>query len=378
VTRLLALATWLCGESSGRQVFEPLLADWDRELRHAHSSSARAAVIARGSLAFMLTVASCGLRHALTEDTGMWKYSLLALATAMGLGIASEMAIVNARATGADFPADVLLELALRSAVVTAFATALLPALFLLRRDARVTGRTATLWLAAGALFTAAAIVVLPSPDGYQLTAEQNERMYQRSLANDRAGRYQYPGSVYRHLREPSTPETRRASYEKFLTWAETQRVDHPEPTPWQRLLRSSLPMLAVLFGIIGWNLAGVLRPTVMRAFVWWGVAWFAMLAMDGRIASIFRVANFRRPAWWVLPLMTGLAALAVTIASTRRHRGTNPLGTPGTLRTQGTGWFLNFPFRFINVRRLAEEHLGRLHHRLRQRRMRVDGELHV
>jgi hypothetical protein len=334
--QLLALATWLCGESAGRQVFEPLIADWDRELRQSHTLSARTSATVRGLLAFMLTLVSCSLRHALTEETGMWKYSLLALATAMGLGIASEMAIVNARATGAGFPPDMLLAIALRSALVTAFATALLPALFLLRRDPRITGRTAALWLAAGALITAAAIVVLPDPNDYQLTAEQNERLYQRAIANDRAGRFQYPGTIRRQLREPATPEARRANYEKFLAWVETQRVDRPAPTPWQRLGRSSLPVLAALFGIIGWNLAGVITPTAMRAFVWWGVAWFAMLAFDGRLASVFRVASFRRPGWWVLPVMAGLAALALMLASTRRHRGTgtNPLGTLGTRGT--------------------------------------------
>ncbi len=325
---LLAIAEVLCGRALRLDVIEPLVADWDRELRGSASQPffSRAGILVRGSLAFTLTLASCALRHAITTETGMWKYSLLALATAMSLGIASEMAILHARATGALFLPDVLLAFAFRSATVTAFATALLPALFLLRRDQRVTGRTATIWLLAGAAITAAAIVVLPGPEGFQLTAEQNERLYQRAVANDRAGVFTYPGSASRQLREPTTPESRRASYERFLAWAETQRGDRPPPTPWQRLRRSSTPILAALFGIIGWNLAGVLQPTAMRAFVWWGVAWFAMLAMDGRVASIFKVANFRRPAWWVLPVMAGIAALALTIASTRRHRGTSTL----------------------------------------------------
>lgn len=324
LTHLLALATWLCGEAAGRQVFEPLIADWDRELRQSHTAVARAAVVASGLLAFTFTLVTCGLRHALAEGTTMWKYSLLALATAMVLGIASEMAIVSVARTQADFPPDVLLDIAMRSALATAFATAMLPALFLLRRDPRVTGRSAIQWLSAGALLVAVTIVLLPAPENYQLSAEQNERMYQRAVANDRAGRYQYPGSIYRQLREPSTPGTRRASYEQFLAWAETQRVDRPMPTPWQRLQRSSTPILAALFGIIGWNLAGVIRPTAMRAFVWWGVAWFAMLAMDGRIASLFRVANFRRPAWWVLPVMAGLAALALVVTNRRSREQKN------------------------------------------------------
>ncbi len=318
-TRLLEFARRWFPPSTVSSVFEPLVADWQRELRDASQAplARRAAVVVRGLLAFTVTLISCGLQRALTEDTGMWKYSLVAIVTALGLGIASDLAIVTAR-TPADFPPDVLLDIALRSAVATAFATAMLPALFLLRRDPRITGRSAMLWLSAGPLLVAAAIVLLPAPENYQLSAEQNERMYQRAVANDLAGRYQYPGSVSRQLREPSTPETRRASYEKFLAWVETQRVARPMPTPWQRLQQSSTPLLAALLGLIGWNLAGVIRPTAMRAFVWWSVAWFAMLAMDGRIASLFRVANFRQPAWWVLPVMAGLAALALVVTNRR------------------------------------------------------------
>lgn len=315
--RLLSVATWLCGESAGRQVFEPLVADWDRELRQPQSSSHRAVVVVRGFLAFTLTLLSCGLRHALREDTGMWKYSLMAFAAAVGLAIASEMALVDAR-TPNDFPPDVLLMLALRLAGAAAIAPAMLPALFLMRRDPRTTRATFTRWLAAGGVVAALATVSLQGPEGYQLTVEENERVYQRALANDRAGRYQYPGSVRRQLAEPSTPEARRASYEKFLAWAETQRVDRPMPTPWQRLQRSSTPLLAALFGIIGWNLAGVVRPTVMRAFVWWCVAWFAMLAFDGRLAALLRVANFHRPSWWVLPVICGIAALALAVVNRR------------------------------------------------------------
>ena len=94
--------------------------------------------------------------------------------------------------------------------------------------------------------------------------------------------------------------------------------------------------MLAVLFGAIGWILAGLVQPTMTRAIVWWAVTWFAMLAVDGRISSLVGVGNFRRPAWWALPVMTAIAALALTIVSTRRHRGTgtNPLGTLGTRGT--------------------------------------------
>ena len=96
--------------------------------------------------------------------------------------------------------------------------------------------------------------------------------------------------------------------------------------TSWQRLQQSGTPVLAVLFGIIGWNLAGLVSPTLTRAIVWWGVAWFATLAVDGRLASLFKVANFERLPWWALPAAIASTALALVIASSRRHRDTGIL----------------------------------------------------
>lgn len=324
MTRLLAVAVWLCGESAGRHTFEPLIADWDRERRDAAGAplTHRAAIVARGSLAFASTLLACGIRHALTTEPGM-KHSLIAFTAAVALAVVSEMAIFSAR-NPSYFPPDMLLAIAILIAGSAALAAAMLPAVFLLRRDPTTTRSSAIRWVVGGALVAALATLLLPGPDGYQLTADQNERMYQRALANDRAGRYQYPGTVYRQLREPSTPESRRASYARFLAENEQRRADRPVPTPWQRLSRSSTPILAALFGIIGWNLAGVIRPTVTRALVWWGVAWFAMVAMDGRLAMLFRVANFQRLPWWAMPVAAGAAALALIVAN-RRSRVQEP-----------------------------------------------------
>ena len=124
---------------------------------------------------------ACSLRQALTVGSSMWKYGVMAFAAAVGLAIASEMALVDAR-TPNDFPPDVLLMLALRLAGAAAIAPAMLPALFLMRRDPRTTRAASTRWLAAGAVVAALATVSLQGPEGFQLTAEENERVYQREF----------------------------------------------------------------------------------------------------------------------------------------------------------------------------------------------------
>ena len=53
---------------------------------------------------------------------------------------------------------------------------------------------------------------------------------------------------------------------------------------------------------------------------------WFATLAVDGRLASLFKVANFERLPWWALPAAIASTALALVIASSRRHRDTGIL----------------------------------------------------
>lgn len=328
MSALLTFATWLCGESAGRQVFEPLLADWQRELRDAaHTSpTRRLSIVARGSLAFTSTLAACFVRCVTTEGD-MWKYGVVAFALAVGLSIASEVAILGLRSPF-DYPLDVLLIAAVRWTAVTALATAMLPALFLLRRDPGAGPRIAGSAIALGILVVALAVVWLPNLENsnFLLSADQNERIYQRALANDRAGLYQYPGTALRQRREGTTSEQRKVRYEQFLSQRARVLANHPTPSSWQLLSRSSAPVLGLCFGVMGWSLGVVVQPTLARAAVWWGMAWLVTLAVNGRLAYFLRQPDFHHLPWWVLPAATGATALALAFASTRKHRGTSTL----------------------------------------------------
>lgn len=254
----------------------------------------------------------------------MWKYGVAAFALAVGLSMVSEAALIG-YSTPIDYPPDLLLIAALRFGGAAALAPAMLPALLLLRRDSRARLGTAVQLIVFGVAFVSVGVTAQPWLDDYMPTAGQNERMYQRMRANDRAGQRQYPGTAMRERRGESTPEERRASYERFREQrARALAADPPGLTPWQRLRRSTIPVLAVMFGLIGWRLGAIAQPTPTRAVAWWAVAWLLTLVADGRMSNLLGLP-FMRPPWWGLPATAGIAAFALQFASARRSPDRSP-----------------------------------------------------
>jgi hypothetical protein len=212
ITRLLAVAGWLCGSNATRTVLEPLIADWDRELRDARAAplTARTLIVARGGAALTLTLLSCSVRHVLSSEGRMWKYGAATFVLAATLSIVFEAMMINAQ-VGPDYPPDLMLIAALRFSRATALASALLPAMFLLRRDPRVRPVAAIGALALGTAVVMLAVVSQGWLDHYVPSFSQNERMFQRMRANDRAGRVSYPATAVRELRDAtSTLEQRK------------------------------------------------------------------------------------------------------------------------------------------------------------------------
>lgn len=323
MTRLLALAEWLSGESARRQVFEPLVADWHRERRDSATVPllSRLALDARWSPGFTLTLLTCAARQAAAMEGPMWRYGLFTFTIAIALSIGAETALIRF-SVPPDYTWDLLLIAALVRTGIATLAPAMLPALFLLRRDPKATARTASACITTGALLTVVLMFAQASFEDYTPTFGQNERMYQRMRANDRAGRIQYPATALRELRAESTPEQRRARYEQFLAMRAQALASRATPSPWQRLRHSTAPVMAVLFGMIGWGFGGLVRPTLTRAMIWWMAAWLTSLAVEGRVGSVLGLPYYR-PAWWLFSALTAFAALSLFVASHRRT-GTN------------------------------------------------------
>jgi hypothetical protein len=217
----------------------------------------------------------------------------------------------------------------LLSAAPLAVAPVLLPALFLMRRDSRSTARHAASVIAVGAMLTAG-VVWLRSPENlnrYFSTFELYEGEYQRNLANDRAGRVSYPATAVRQLRGPSTIEQRRADFERFAAWRAEQEAKRP-PLTWQRqLVRYQPAALAILFGVMGWTLAGLGPVSFTRGAAWWLLIYAAMLAFGGIPRTISGLAMPILPTTYSVPIF-GAITLALVIASWRRddeHRAPSP-----------------------------------------------------
>ena len=200
---------------------------------------------------------------------------------------------------------------------------AMLPAMFLLRRDPRSTIRHAVSALAIGSALTVA-VLMLTSPEAlnrYFSSFEWSEHEYQRAIANDQAGHYQYPGTAYRQLVTPKTVEERRERYARCEVWLEEQRAKEAPPTWLARLRRMQPAGLAILFGIMGWTLAGMGSPSISRAMAWWMLMYVTTLAFGGLLASVVGEMSFwnaRIQYWMAMPVIAVITG-SLIVASRRR-----------------------------------------------------------
>jgi hypothetical protein len=323
--RLLAIATRWFDRTTVTNVFEPLVADWQREWIDAQGESRvrRLRVAIGGALGLALTALRCAARD-VAEPSPSPAAAAIACATA---GVAAVALTVVFLATMAAFgpsprrmPLDLLLIVMVPQAVSVGLAPAMLPSLLMLRRSPRISWRRGGQVIAAGfslALVMAAWIIPLSS-SGYLFTASQNERMYQLSLQNDRDGRVEYPGTASRQLRPPSTPADRAARYERFRAQLAQRRASvQPPPVTVRSVFRSyQIAWLTVAFGLMGWALGGLGPATVGRAFGWWALSWALLIAPTA--LSRYLLVIWRLP-YWLPTLLFGLAAIGLLLSAARR-----------------------------------------------------------
>lgn len=311
---LIRIAEWLCGPALRASVFEPLVADWERERRDAATrpAHARAWVAARWSLGFAVALIGCATRHAASADGPMWRYGILVFAVLVAVSLAAEAALIGATVPPI-YSFDLLAIAALRYTNLATFAAAMLPAMFLLRRNARATAGTAARYITLGSVLAAGGVIAQPSLENYRPTWGQMERSHQRALANVRAGRIQYPAAVVPEL--DMTQEQRRARYEQFAAQHQQRIASRPVPAPWQSLRRSTAPLMVVIFGMVGWGLGGIVRPTLPRALIWWAIAWLTSLIAEGRVSDVLNLPHPPIPGW-VFPALTAMAALSLLVVT--------------------------------------------------------------
>jgi len=326
MSRLLEIVEHVCGSYARTSVFEPLVADWQRDMADARNSGRWSYAIAAvsGMWAFTRSLAGC----AMTIDGWLpsWRASGVAtLAFLAALVVAVAGVTLIALQNGRPIEPGLRTYSWLLGTAALYVPPAMLPALFLLRRDPQTTTRHAAAATGLGALFTTAALV-LTSPEAlnrYFSSFEWTEREYQRALANDRIGHYQYPGTAYRELVTPKTVEERRERHASFMVWLEEQRAKEPAPTWPERLARMQPAVLAILFGVMGWTLAGMGSPSISRAMTWWLLMYLMTLGFGGLLASVVGEMSFwsaRIQYWIAIPAITAMTA-SLMLAARRSPR---------------------------------------------------------
>ena len=135
-------------------VFEPLLADWQREWHDRPASRwARARILVGGASALALSIAQCLL-------TGGLRMPRIALVKGAAVLILSTVLLVliqiglNTQQFRQDFPFEMRIWMALPLILPLAVPLAMLPAMMLIRGAGRTSARAAAIVVFAGALLT--------------------------------------------------------------------------------------------------------------------------------------------------------------------------------------------------------------------------------
>lgn len=318
--RLLELAEFLCGGPARRSVFEPLVADWQRQWQDAPATRwSRAKVVTAGFAAFLVALLSCLVR-------GETKMNIPDVVRGLAALLISTVALL-AMQIGLNslvFPIDYLFEIrfwmALPMIVPFAIPLGLLPALMLMRGRG-LTKRAAALIAITGAVLAVLATGWLtPRLQGDFINDRLAEAMHERMLAHDRAGRYQYPGSAVRALK-PTTPAQRA---EQRAQWRSDPRyIAAMQNRNRPRWVGSTFMTggLALALAALGWSLGGIGRTRATHAVGWWALAVLAVMIFEGR--AVFAL---QRSPQWVPIAVFGGAALVLRMVLAGRPRTDVPV----------------------------------------------------
>ena len=94
------------------------------------------------------------------------------------------------------------------------------------------------------------------------------------------------------------------------MVWLEEQRAKATPPTWRERASRMQPAILAILFGVMGWTLAGMGSPSIPRAVTWWLLMYLTTLGFGGLLASVVGEMSFwsaRIQYWMAVPVITAM-----------------------------------------------------------------------
>ena len=333
-SRALAFASRWFDSATVSGVFEPLIADWQRELEGS-SGVARWWLLARGGSAFTVTIAVC-------QVTGGSAMPRATLAKGLFVALLSTVILIaiqiglNATVIPNDFPFEMRIWIALPMILPLAIPLAMLPLMMLLRGSGQVRAGAAASIICAAALLTYLTTGwVTPQLQG-DVRDALYEQMYQRDVANDRAGRItSYPATAARQAR-PTTAEQRATQRERWRNnplYAEAQAERTRPRWGGATILISGL---AAALGVFGCGLGALHPKGAIHATAWWALVWITLMIFDGRMfypgSGAWQYLG-RAPSW--MPLAVFSVAALVTLFSLAYRRALpgrkTPRQTPST-----------------------------------------------
>lgn len=343
--RLLAFVEWSVGAESCAQVFEPLVADWAREWHDARDAGAirRLIVVVRGGLALMMSLGLTALRQFLAPPPAIVVFRASAIFVgAAALGVVALVVPLGLLWLARIVPpprffTDMWVFMAGELAPLT-MAAALVPVLILLPTQAA--GRwQSTQITVAGALATFVACAWIIPLVNRPLTTAIAERQRAQVLADDRAGRYTYPGTALRQLQARRPPRT-AAAQARTAEAAARFRASVPANMTLPQLLRATdgglepgsidarlrrivaSPLATIAFGLLGAGLA-TLGASRLRASVWWAVLLATLVAAH---------APYSRLPFWAVAVTAATAGAWLLV----RHAAEGQTGASLPSRRSG------------------------------------------
>ena len=324
VTRLLALVEFLCGADARHRVFDPLVADWQREWRLAPASTImRARIIASGSAALLWSLVSCIVSGGIVMTRAVIIKTTIVLALSTLTLLLMQIGF-NAVALSIDFPLEMRFWMALPMVMPLVIPLAMLPILMLLRATGQVTNGAATTLICAGALLTYVTTAWLTPLAQGDVRDALYEEFHQRAVANDQAGRVQYPGTAVRQVRQ-TTAEQRAAQRERWRRNPLYIKAQEERTGPQWGRLTIATALLAIATGALGWAIGGLRQTGGLSAVAWWTFAWITVMILDGRMlypGNGITTYVGRAPYWMPLAVF-GSAAVVATLSTSRREQTT-------------------------------------------------------
>ena len=326
---LIRLAEFLFGAGVRRDVFEPMLADWQRELAGS-AGLARWRVLLRGGTALIMTTVMCLVTGGRAMPRTAFAKGLTVLLVSTTFLVAIQIGL-DALTRRTDLPFELRFWIALPMVLPLAIPLALVPALMLMRSTGRIRANSAATFVAVGAVAAYLSTAWLTPLMRADVRDELYEAMYQRGVANDREGRVTYPSTAIREVRT-TTPDERAAARQQFRQRPEYLAAQAAQTRP--RWGRSALmaSALSLAMGALGWALGGLGRTRPLHAAAWWALSWVALMVLGGRFLypGTTAVQYIGRAPDWVPLALFGTAALVTLILARREHRH-HPAPAPGT-----------------------------------------------